>query len=134
MRACSSSTDMGSRSCLASSTRGSPGLLGKRSSKSTPRIVDPYTGQVNKPRVADVPSSMRAVIADGSGGLRLVDRPVPQPGPGEVLIKVGAAGVNRPDVLQRRGMYPPPPGAPDILGLEVAGQVVAAGEGAEQLF
>jgi putative PIG3 family NAD(P)H quinone oxidoreductase len=49
---------------------------------------------------------------------------VPQAGPGEVLIKVVAAGVNRPDVLQRRGMYPPPPGAPDILGLEIAGEVV----------
>ena len=56
------------------------------------------------------------------------------PGAGEVLIKVAAAGVNRPDVLQRRGMYPPPPGAPDILGLEIAGEVVAAGEGAEPLI
>jgi NADPH:quinone reductase len=72
---------------------------------------------------------MRAVVADGSGGLKLVERPVPQPGPGEVLIKVAAAGVNRPDILQRRGMYPPPPGAPDILGLEVAGQVAASGGG-----
>ena len=72
---------------------------------------------------------MRAVVADGSGGLKLIERPVPQPGPGEVLIKVAAAGVNRPDILQRRGMYPPPPGAPDILGLEVAGQVAASGGG-----
>jgi putative PIG3 family NAD(P)H quinone oxidoreductase len=76
---------------------------------------------------------MRAVVADGSGGLKLVERPVPQPGPGEVLIKVAAAGVNRPDVLQRRGMYPPPPGAPDILGLEVAGQVAASGPGTTML-
>jgi putative PIG3 family NAD(P)H quinone oxidoreductase len=76
---------------------------------------------------------MRAVIADGSGALAIIERPVPEPGPGEVLIKVAAAGVNRPDVLQRRGMYPPPPGAPDILGLEVAGEVVGAGPGAEQL-
>ena len=53
-----------------------------------------------------------------------------EPGPGEVLIKVAAAGVNRPDILQRRGLYPPPPGAPDILGLEIAGTVVEAGEGA----
>jgi putative PIG3 family NAD(P)H quinone oxidoreductase len=74
---------------------------------------------------------MQAVIADGEGGLVRVERPVPQPGPGEVLIKVAAAGVNRPDVLQRRGMYPPPPGAPDILGLEVAGEVVA---GADELI
>jgi putative PIG3 family NAD(P)H quinone oxidoreductase len=58
---------------------------------------------------------------------------VPRPGPGEVLIAVAAAGVNRPDILQRRGLYPPPPGAPDILGLEVAGEVIEAGEGAEVL-
>ena len=77
---------------------------------------------------------MQAVIADGEGGLAIVERPVPQPGPGEVLIRVAAAGVNRPDVLQKRGAYPPPPGAPDVLGLEVAGEVIAAGEGAEQLI
>jgi len=60
--------------------------------------------------------------------LRPVERPVPDPGPGEVLIRVAAAGVNRPDILQREGDYPPPPGAPDTLGLEVAGVVqVAAG-------
>ena len=74
---------------------------------------------------------MQAVIADGEGGLVIVERPVPEPGPDEVLVKVMAAGVNRPDVLQRRGMYPPPPGAPDVLGLEIAGEVVA---GAEELF
>ena len=66
--------------------------------------------------------------------MAIVERPVPVPGPGEVLIKVTAAGVNRPDVLQRRGMYSPPPGAPDVLGLEIAGEVVAAGRGAEQLM
>jgi NADPH:quinone reductase len=77
---------------------------------------------------------MHAIVADGAGGLNLVERPVPTPGPGDVLVKVAAAGVNRPDVLQRKGMYPPPPGAPDILGLEFAGEVVAAGEGAEQLL
>jgi putative PIG3 family NAD(P)H quinone oxidoreductase len=76
---------------------------------------------------------MRAVVADGSGGLAIVERPVPKPGPGEVLVKVDAAGVNRPDVLQRRGMYPPPAGAPDILGLEIAGEVIAGGEGADHL-
>ncbi|HEY7687911.1 MAG TPA: NAD(P)H-quinone oxidoreductase [Dongiaceae bacterium] len=54
-------------------------------------------------------------------------RPVPSPGPGEVLIEVAAAGVNRPDVLQRQGGYPPPPGASDIPGLEVAGRIVAVG-------
>jgi putative PIG3 family NAD(P)H quinone oxidoreductase len=63
--------------------------------------------------------------------LQPVERPVPQPGPGEVLIRVGAAGVNRPDVMQRRGLYPPPPGAPSILGLEVAGEVVALGDGVQ---
>jgi putative PIG3 family NAD(P)H quinone oxidoreductase len=68
---------------------------------------------------------MNAVVAPPDGGeLALVERPVPQPAAGEVLIEVAAAGVNRPDILQRRGMYPPPPGAPDILGLEVAGAVV----------
>jgi putative PIG3 family NAD(P)H quinone oxidoreductase len=77
---------------------------------------------------------MRAVIADGSGGLTIVERPLPRPGPGEVLIEVAAAGVNRPDVLQKRGAYPPPPGAPDILGLEVAGRVVEAGQGGEHLL
>ncbi|MES2137114.1 MAG: NAD(P)H-quinone oxidoreductase [Pseudomonadota bacterium] len=79
---------------------------------------------------------MKAVVApqpDGAEELALVDRPVPRPGPGSVLIKVAAAGVNRPDILQRRGLYPPPPGAPDILGLEIAGEVVEAGQGAEQL-
>ncbi len=80
---------------------------------------------------------MKAVVApqpDGAEELALVDRPVPQPGPGEVLIKVAAAGVNRPDILQRRGLYPPPAGASDILGLELAGEVVAAGEGAEAML
>ena len=85
-------------------------------------------------QVTDLPSSMRAVVADGAGSLVLVDRPVERPGPGEVLVRVAAAGVNRPDVLQRRGMYPPPPGAPDVLGLEIAGEVVGAGEGAERLL
>src|SRR6476620_10305847 len=66
--------------------------------------------------------------------LELVERQVPRPGPNEVLVKVAAAGVNRPDILQSRGLYPPPPGAPDILGLELAGEVVAAGAGAETLI
>src|SRR5437879_12937219 len=57
-----------------------------------------------------------------------VERPRPDPGSGDVLIKVAAAGVNRPDVMQRQGHYPPPPGAPDIPGLEVAGLVVGVGE------
>ncbi|WP_375398777.1 NAD(P)H-quinone oxidoreductase [uncultured Sphingomonas sp.] len=79
-----------------------------------------------------IPEQMHAIDPDAPGGpevLRLVERPVPTPGPGEVLIRVAAAGVNRPDVLQRKGGYPPPPGAPSIPGLEVAGDIVAAGEG-----
>jgi putative PIG3 family NAD(P)H quinone oxidoreductase len=80
---------------------------------------------------------MKAVVApqpDGAEELALVDRRVPRIGADEVLIRVAAAGVNRPDLLQRRGLYPPPPGAPDILGLELAGTVVEAGEGAEELL
>jgi putative PIG3 family NAD(P)H quinone oxidoreductase len=61
--------------------------------------------------------------------LRAVERPDPTPGPGEVLIRVAAAGVNRPDVMQRRGAYPPPPGASDIPGLEVSGTIVEMGSG-----
>src|SRR2546428_5649772 len=57
-------------------------------------------------------------------------RPLPQPGAGEVLVKVAAAGVNRPDVMQRQGQYPPPKGATDIPGLEIAGRVAALGPGA----
>ena len=80
---------------------------------------------------------MMAVVApqpDGAEELALVERPVPRAGPGEVLVKVAAAGVNRPDILQRRGLYPPPPGAPDILGLEIAGEVVETSKGAEELM
>jgi len=78
---------------------------------------------------------MKAIEISAPGGpdvLRLVERPVPEARPGELLVKVAAAGVNRPDVLQRMGLYPPPSGASDIPGLEIAGTVVAAGEGAEQ--
>jgi putative PIG3 family NAD(P)H quinone oxidoreductase len=73
---------------------------------------------------------MKAIEISTPGGpevLRLVDRPDPVPGPGEVLIEVAAAGVNRPDLLQRKGLYPPPPGASDIPGLEVAGRLAALG-------
>lgn len=75
---------------------------------------------------------MRAVIAPEPGGpqaLQVVERPDPRPGPGEILVRVQAAGVNRADLLQRAGRYPPPPGASDVLGLEVAGEVVALGDG-----
>ncbi len=79
-----------------------------------------------------IPEKMRAVIARTPGGpevLALVERPTPAPGAGEILIRVAAAGVNRPDMLQRQGQYQPPPGASDVLGLEVAGEVAALGEG-----
>ncbi|MCW5730680.1 MAG: NAD(P)H-quinone oxidoreductase [Alphaproteobacteria bacterium] len=75
---------------------------------------------------------MTAIEIAEPGGpevLRPVRRPVPRPGPGEVLVRVAAAGVNRPDVQQRTGGYPPPPGASDIPGLEIAGEIVALGEG-----
>jgi putative PIG3 family NAD(P)H quinone oxidoreductase len=81
----------------------------------------------------DLPEMMTAIEISQPGGPEVLvptSRPVPRPSQGEVLIRVAAAGVNRPDVLQRRGFYPPPPGASDIPGLEVAGEVVAGGEGA----
>jgi putative PIG3 family NAD(P)H quinone oxidoreductase len=78
---------------------------------------------------------MRAVAISEPGGpdvLVVEDRPVPVPGEGEILIAVAAAGVNRPDVMQRKGHYPPPPGAPDIPGLEVSGVVARCGSGVER--
>lgn len=75
------------------------------------------------------PSMLAIAIRDGAGpasALHPVQRPVPVPHAGEILIRVQAAGVNRPDLLQRAGNYPPPPGAPETLGLEVAGEVIAA--------
>lgn len=78
-----------------------------------------------------LPATMAAIDPEGPGGpevLTLVERPVPKPGRGEVLVKVAAAGVNRPDVAQRMGVYPPPTGAPTIPGLEIAGEVVAVGD------
>jgi putative PIG3 family NAD(P)H quinone oxidoreductase len=82
--------------------------------------------------MSELPARMIAIDPDGPGDaavLRPVERPVPRPGPGEVLIEVHAAGVNRPDILQRRGLYPPPPGAPTIPGV-----VVALGEGVEDMI
>ena len=75
---------------------------------------------------------MRVVVVNEPGGvdaLEVVERPDPEPGPGEVLIRVRAAGVNRADLLQRQGFYQPPPGATDVLGLECSGEVAAVGEG-----
>jgi NADPH2:quinone reductase len=79
---------------------------------------------------------MRYVALNGAGGpdvMQLAHGPCPQPAAGEVLIRVLAAGVNRPDLAQRAGRYPPPPGASPVLGLEVAGEVVALGAGTSQL-
>ena len=84
--------------------------------------------------MTSLPEEMTAVAISAPGGpemLQPVMRPVPQPTTGEVLIRVAAAGVNRPDVLQRMGFYPPPPGASDLPGLEVAGTVVAVGPGGD---
>ncbi len=80
-----------------------------------------------------LPATMTAIVANGKGGpevLAPAEIATPTPGPGQVLIKVAAAGVNRPDVLQRKGLYPAPKGHSEILGLEVAGHVAAAGHGA----
>jgi putative PIG3 family NAD(P)H quinone oxidoreductase len=84
--------------------------------------------------MADVPQMMTAIEISTPGGpevLKPCQRPVPVPAPREVLLKVAYAGVNRPDVVQRKGLYPPPPGASDLPGLEVSGTVVAVGEGVD---
>ena len=81
-----------------------------------------------------VPEIMKVAGFDAPGGpevLRLADAPVPQPGPGEVLVRVAFAGVNRPDVIQRQGFYPPPPGASPIPGLEISGEIILLGDGAD---
>lgn len=78
------------------------------------------------------PSQMRLIEVSSPGGPEVLTparRPVPLPGPGQVLVKVAYAGVNGPDIMQRKGLYPPPKGASDILGLEVAGEIVATGAG-----
>lgn len=80
-----------------------------------------------------LPGTMTAIAVTRPGGpevLKPVELPLPRPGQGAVLVKVEAAGVNRPDILQRQGGYPPPPGAPQTPGLEIAGRVVAVGTGA----
>lgn len=82
-----------------------------------------------------LPQTMTAIAITEPGGPRMLrpeTRAVPQPGEGEILIRVHAAGVNRPDVAQRQGSYPPPPGASDLPGLEVAGEVAALGAGAQR--
>lgn len=84
--------------------------------------------------MTNIPGAMTAIDPEATGGPEVlvpVEQPVPRPGVGELLIRVAAAGVNRPDVLQRKGGYPPPPGAPSIMGLEIAGEVVAIGDGVD---
>lgn len=79
-----------------------------------------------------LPTRMTVIGIKAPGGPEMLvpeDRPVPTPGEGELLIRVRAAGVNRPDVMQRKGLYPPPAGAPDIPGLEIAGEIAALGPG-----
>jgi putative PIG3 family NAD(P)H quinone oxidoreductase len=85
-----------------------------------------------------IPTMMNAIDPEAPGGpevLILAERPVPVPGPGEVLVRVAAIGVNRPEVMQRKGMYPPPQGASTILGMEFSGTIVAVGDdvGSEQI-
>jgi NADPH:quinone reductase len=92
--------------------------------------LDKRSRIVEAPEMTELPANMRAVVAPDPGGpeaLNVVQRALPKPGAGEILIRVVAAGVNRPDVLQRQGHYPVPPGASDVLGLEIAGEVVARG-------
>src|SRR5712671_5628511 len=93
------------------------------------QIIPPFgQGQI----MEKLPAQMTVIGISKPGGPEVLlpeTRPVPAPGPGEILIKVIAAGVNRPDVAQRSGSYPPPPGASDLPGLEVAGEVVAIGPG-----
>jgi len=94
------------------------------------------TRTMNQP----LPQTMRCIETieassetKGAETLILTERPLPQSAPGEVLIKIKAAGINRPDILQRDGLYPAPPGASDILGLEAAGEVVALGQNSQGL-
>jgi NADPH:quinone reductase len=85
--------------------------------------------------MSDLPAMMKAIVLAHPGGpevLTIGQRPRPSPGEEDVLIAVEAAGINRPDTLQRQGLYPPPAGAPDILGLEVAGTIVALGAKAKR--
>ncbi len=83
-----------------------------------------------------LPTSMREVFFEGAGGPEVIflhDAPVPAPGPGKVLVEVVAAGINRPDCIQRAGLYPPPPGESQIPGLEISGRIIALGAGVENL-
>ena len=102
-----------------------------------PRVPDPHDSSDLQMRGSDPFSiAMIAISIAKPGGpevLQPVEMPVPRPGPREVLIRVAAAGVNRPDLMQREGKYPPPPGASDIPGLEVSGTIAACGPDVDAL-
>src|SRR6202011_6182841 len=94
-------------------------------------IIPPAQGQI----MEQLPAQMTVIGISKPGGPEVLlpeTRNVPVPGPHDILIKVATAGVNRPDVAQRSGSYPPPPGASDLPGLEVAGEVVAVGANARK--
>src|SRR5258705_10982639 len=96
--------------------------------------IDPFNRPQGK-NMEKLPAQMTVIGISKPGGPEVLvaeTRGAPVPEPGEILIKVAAAGVNRPDVAQRSGAYPPPPGASDLPGLEVAGEVVAVGPGARK--
>src|ERR1700724_4080784 len=85
--------------------------------------------------MSSLPTHMTAIAIRSPGGPEVLvpqRAPLPHPGPDEILVTVAAAGVNRPDVMQRQGLYPPPKGATDIPGLEIAGEVVALGAGVKR--
>src|ERR1700679_3452543 len=108
-----------------------PGQTPLANQVSLPEILAFGRGQI----MEKIPSQMTVIGISKPGGPEVLlpeTRAVPVPGPDEILIKVMAAGVNRPDVAQRAGVYPPPPGASDLPGLEVAGEVVALGEKAHK--
>src|SRR5215831_14320074 len=91
--------------------------------------------QADKDPMTSIPATMTAIGITSPGGPEMLtpqERPMPQPGEGEILVKVAAAGVNRPDVAQRKGLYPPPPGVTDIPGLEIAGVVAVGAPGGQR--
>ena len=79
-----------------------------------------------------VGNQMKAIVTDNDQNMLWQDYELPQPGPGEVRIKIAASAINRADLPQRRGFYPPPPGASEIMGLECAGEIEALGAGVER--
>src|SRR5262249_35764880 len=103
---------------------------------SRPDLRKPHTPRQRRTfAMPALPAHMTAIAIRAPGGPDMLvpeQRPLPQPGDGEVLVKVAAAGVNRPDAMQRQGLYPPPAGATDIPGLEIAGEVVTLGAGVQR--